>query len=129
MLVYYLPIYFQSVRGTSALMSGVYQLPYVASYAVGCLISGAVVGRTRLVQPTELISTVLATIGAALVYQIDETCSKAWYIGAQIPLGVGLGLGLQVPLITLQGFSKPELAGVMTGGLFGRLCALEIITS
>ena len=106
--------------GTSALTSGVYQLPYVASYALGCLISGAFVGATRHAQPIEMTGALLATLGAALVSQIDENSSKAWYIGSQLPLGLGLGLAIQVPLIAVQGFSDPTLAGVMTGGLFGK---------
>ncbi|KAM0814766.1 hypothetical protein AB5N19_00557 [Seiridium cardinale] len=38
----------------------------------------------------------------------------AWYIGAQIPLGFGVGLANQVPITTLQSFAKPEdLASTM----------------
>ncbi|CAJ2504796.1 Uu.00g121900.m01.CDS01 [Anthostomella pinea] len=117
-ILFFLPIYFQSVKGTSAITSGVYQLPYVVFFALGSLTSGAVIGATRRVQPVELAGALIATLGAALVYQLDTDSSKAWYIGAQVPLGFGLGLGSQVPVTALQGFSRPELAGVMTGGLF-----------
>jgi hypothetical protein len=87
---------------------------------LGCLISGAIVGATRHTQPIEMTGALLATLGAALLYQVNENSSKAWCIGSQLPLGLGLGLGIQVPLIALQGFSDPALAGVMTGGLFGK---------
>lgn len=76
-----MPIYFQSVLGTSALTSGVYQLPYVVFYTLCCLISGAIVGAARHAQPIKMISALLAALGAALLYQVDENSSKAWYIG------------------------------------------------
>jgi MFS transporter, DHA2 family, glioxin efflux transporter len=119
LVLFFLPIYFQSVKGTSAITSGVYQLPYVAFYALGCLISGGVTGTTHLVQPIELVGALLAVLGAALVYEFDVNTSEAWFIGAQVPFGIGLGLGTQIPIIALQGFSKPEHAAVITGALFG----------
>ncbi len=118
-ILFHLPIYFQSVKGTSAITSGVYQLPYVAFFALGSLISGTVIGKTRLLQPIELAGMLVATLGSALLYTLDVDSSKGWYIGAQIPLGVGLGFAYQVPVIAVQGFSKPEHAGIMTGALFG----------
>lgn len=39
-VLFYLPIYFQSVRGDSAIMSGVYTLPFMSFYALGSLLSG-----------------------------------------------------------------------------------------
>ena len=83
------------------------------------MLSGGTIGATRYVQPVELVGALIATMGAALLYTLDTDSSKAWYVGVQIPLGVGLGLGSQVPVTAVQGFSRPEHAGVMTGGLFG----------
>ncbi|KAI1386033.1 permease of the major facilitator superfamily [Hypoxylon trugodes] len=118
LILFNLPIYFQSVKGITAIMSGVYQLPYVAFFALGSMISGGIIGTTRHIMPVELVGALVATLGAALVYTLNADSSKAWYVGAQIPLGIGLGLGSQVPVTALQGFSKTEFAGVMTGGLF-----------
>lgn len=119
MVLFYLPIYFQSIKGTTAITSGVYQLPYVAFFALGSMISGGVIQSTHHLQPIELIGSLIATLGAGLIYNLDIDSSKAWYIGAQIPFGLGIGLGSMVPVTALQGFSKPEHIGAITGALFG----------
>jgi hypothetical protein len=66
-------------------------------------------------QPYELVSALLSTAGAALLYTLELDSSKARDIGPQILLGIGIGLGNQVPMTTLQSFSKPEAVAPTTG--------------
>jgi hypothetical protein len=87
-ILFYLPIYFQSMHGSSAIMSGVYSLPFMAFYTLGAIISGILVGKTHLLQPIELVSGLIAVLGAALIYCIDVGTPKAWWIGAQVPSGL-----------------------------------------
>ncbi|KAF7328185.1 putative permeases of the major facilitator superfamily [Mycena venus] len=114
-VLFYLPIYFQSIHGQSAITSGVNSLPFMALFAVGALLSGFLVGKTRLLQPYELLSGVLSTCGAALFYTLDIDSGKARYLGPQIIFGFGLGLGSQIPMTALQSFSKPEDVASTTG--------------
>ncbi|PIG81873.1 efflux pump antibiotic resistance protein [Aspergillus arachidicola] len=93
-ILFYLPIYFQSVHGSSAIMSGVYSLPFMAFYAFGAIISGILVGKTRLLQPIELVDR------------------------AQVTFGLGIGLGNQVPVTALQGFATPETVAATMGVAF-----------
>lgn len=115
-----MPIYFQSIKGDSAITSGVYTIPFVGLFALGSVLSGAWIGKTRLVQPLEFASPLLTIIGAALLYTMDINTSKAWFIGAQIPLGFGIGLGCQAPVTALQAFSKPTEVAVITGIIFSK---------
>ncbi|OGE53036.1 hypothetical protein PENARI_c008G10861 [Penicillium arizonense] len=117
-ILFYLPIYFQAVHGMSAIKSGVYCLPFMAFYTCGAIVSGMIVGKTRFLQPIEFISGFIAVLGAALIYCIDVDTSKAWYIGAQIPFGLGIGLGNQVPVTALQGFATPETVAATMGVAF-----------
>jgi hypothetical protein len=64
------------------------------------ILGGGISGKTRLLQPIQLVSGIFAVIGAALLYNLDVNSSKAWYIGAQIPLGFGIGFGNQVSIET-----------------------------
>ncbi|KAJ5635558.1 HC-toxin efflux carrier TOXA [Penicillium longicatenatum] len=114
-VLFYLPIYFQSIHGQSAIASGVNSLPFMAFFAAGSMLSGFLIGKTRLLQPYELISGLLATVGAALLYTLDTDSSKARYIGPQVIFGIGIGLGNQVPMTALQSFSKPEHIAPTTG--------------
>ncbi|KAJ7241353.1 putative MFS transporter [Mycena haematopus] len=107
-ILFYLPIYFQSIHGQSAIQSGVNTIPFMATFAAGALLSGYLVGKTRLLQPYELISGLLATAGAALLYTLDADSSKSRYIGPQILVGFGIGLANQIPMTASQGFSKLE---------------------
>lgn len=52
-VMFYLPVYFQSIKGQSAIMSGVYTLPYLAFFAVGAVSSGTLIGKTRYLMPCE----------------------------------------------------------------------------
>lgn len=114
-VMFYLPIYFQSIHGESAIMSGVYTLPFLAFFALGALVSGAAVGKTRHLQPFQLASALLVTAAMALFYTMDIDASKARYIGPQVLFGFGQGLGSQIPMTAVQGFAKPEDVANSTG--------------
>ncbi|KAF7168378.1 hypothetical protein CNMCM5623_001461 [Aspergillus felis] len=114
-VLFYLPIYFQSIHGQSAIASGVNSLPFMAFFAAGSMLSGFLIRKTRLLQPYEFASGLLATVGAALLYTLDVDSSKARYIGPQVIFGIGIGLGNQVPMTALQSFSKPEHIAPTTG--------------
>ncbi|KAH8429264.1 MDR family MFS transporter [Aspergillus melleus] len=117
-ILFYLPIYFQSIHGMSAIQSGVYSLPFMAFYTFGAVLSGILVGKTRLLQPLQLASGLIAILGAALIFCIEVNTPKSWYIGAQIPFGFGIGLGNQVPVTALQGFATPETVAATMGVAF-----------
>lgn len=113
--MFYLPIYFQSIHRQSAITSGVNALPFSAFFALGAMVSGAVIGKTRHLQPYELTSALLTTAGMALIYTLDIGSSKARYIGAEVLFGFGLGFGNQIPMTAIQAFSKPDDVANATG--------------
>lgn len=51
--MFYLSVYFQSIKGQTAIMSGVYTLPYLAFFALGAVSSGTLIGKTRYLMPCE----------------------------------------------------------------------------
>ncbi|EED13803.1 efflux pump antibiotic resistance protein, putative [Talaromyces stipitatus ATCC 10500] len=114
-VLFYLPIYFQSVHGQSAIASGVNTLPFIAFFALGSMMSGGIIGKTRIFQPFLLAGGLLATVGAALLYTVELKSSKARYLGSQVIFGFGIGLGCQVPLMALQSFTSPEDVASVTG--------------
>ncbi|RDW59964.1 hypothetical protein BP6252_13051 [Coleophoma cylindrospora] len=117
-VLFYLPIYFQSVHGQSAITSGVHSLPFLAFLALGAMVSGALIGKTHHLQPYQLASALLMTAGMALLYTLGTDSSEARYIGPQILFGFGLGLGNQIPMTAVQGFSRPEDVANLTGIMF-----------
>ncbi|KAJ5782464.1 hypothetical protein N7457_004238 [Penicillium paradoxum] len=113
--LFYLPIYFQSIHAQSAITSGVNTIPFVALFALGSLLSGFLVSKTGHLQPLQFASGILATAGAALLYTMDIDSNKARYIGPQILLGFGIGLGNQIPMTAYQFFSTLENVQENTG--------------
>jgi hypothetical protein len=126
-ILFYLPIYFQSIHGQSAIMSGVNGLPFLAFFALGAVISGAVIGKTRHLQPFELTSALLTTAGAALLCTMDIDSSQARYIGPQVLFGFGIGIGSQIPMTAVQGFSRPEDVANSTGILISKCLGVYIL--
>lgn len=107
-LVYYLPIFFQSVRGSSAMTSGIQLLPLMLATVVSSVLSGILVTVFGYYTPFLIGSTAFASIGAGLVtlYSIDIPNAK--WIGYQILLGAGVGAGFQIPLTAVQTILSPE---------------------
>lgn len=102
LLVYYLPVWFQAVQGVSAVQSGIRNLPMLLAVVVASIFAGGLVTAIGYYAPFMIAGTVLMSIGAGLLSTFDpETMSGKW-IGYQILFGIGVGLGMQQPMIAVQ---------------------------
>ncbi|ESK95105.1 major facilitator superfamily transporter [Moniliophthora roreri MCA 2997] len=101
-LVYFIPIWFQAIKGTSAVRSGIDNLPMILSVVVSSLISGAIISATGYYSPWMIISSVLASVGAGMISTFEPATSTGKWIGYQIIYGFGIGSGMQQPLMAAQ---------------------------
>ncbi|KAK4191007.1 major facilitator superfamily transporter [Podospora australis] len=108
MTVYYLPLYFQSVDGSTPIMSGVKNLPLILSFTFAMISSGIFITATGLAFAVEIVASALVLIGAGLLYTLGVGTGAGKWIGYQIVGGIGWGLGLQVPIIMSQSSVAPE---------------------
>ena len=108
LLVYYVPIYFQSVKGSSAMTSGLQVLPFMLATVVSSVVVGALVTAVGYYTPFLIISTAIAVIGAGLMTLYSVKISNGKWIGYQIVVGAGIGAGLQIPMTAVQTVLKPE---------------------
>ncbi|PKX94105.1 MDR family MFS transporter [Aspergillus novofumigatus IBT 16806] len=101
-LVYYLPIFFQSVKDSSAMKSGIQLLPLMLATVVSSIVMGGAVTVAGYYTPFLIGSSAIAAIGAGLItmYEIDISTGK--WIGYQIVLGAGVGAGFQIPMTAVQ---------------------------
>lgn len=106
---YYLPEYFQAVRGASATMSGVNMLPSILAQLLGAVGSGRLVGKFGYYLPFSLFSAVLMSIGYGLLATFTPHTSTGKWIGYQILFGFGRGCGLQMPIVAVQNTLPPPL--------------------
>ncbi|KAI1814331.1 MFS general substrate transporter [Poronia punctata] len=102
MAIYFLPLWFQVVRGATPLESGIYTLPFVLSLVVASILSGAFTQKVGYYVPAMIASPSLLAIGQGLMstFRVDEVSSH--WIGFQILAGFGLGLGMQASTLAAQ---------------------------
>ncbi|OAA53910.1 Major facilitator superfamily domain, general substrate transporter [Niveomyces insectorum RCEF 264] len=100
--VYYLPIWFQSVKGASAVSSGLMNLPMLISLVVMSVVSGTLVTVFGYYTPFMLAGTALAATGYGLITTFVPSTGHSRWIGYQIVAGAGVGLGMQQPLMAVQ---------------------------
>lgn len=101
-LIYYLPIWFQAIKGDTAVKSGILTIPLVLSLVVSSIFAGQLTGRTGYYVPQLLFCSVVISIGAGFLttFQVDTGHSK--YIGYQVLYGLGLGAGMQQAAMAAQ---------------------------
>ncbi|KAJ4228257.1 hypothetical protein NW757_014155 [Fusarium falciforme] len=105
-LIYYLPIYFQSIHNVSPIMSGVRNLPFIIAVTIATIVSGASITKTGIYAPILVASAAIATVAGGLIYTLDIGTGSGKWIGYQVLGGLAWGAGLQVPMIGTQGTSR-----------------------
>lgn len=118
-LLYYLPIYFQSVDNVSASESGIRNIPLVLGVAIFTILSGGLISVYGVYVPFLLAGGAIATIGTGLLYTLDIGSPSSHWIGYQALAGIGVGLSIQVPIIANQAFVEvSEMSSVTAVTLF-----------
>ncbi|KAL7908475.1 major facilitator superfamily domain-containing protein [Trichoderma velutinum] len=102
LVLYYIPIYFQSIDNASAQSSGVRNLPLIVAVVISMLCSGAYISATGIAAPIIVAGTALSTICTGLLYTLDIGTPEGKWIGYQVIGGVGWGIASQIPIITVQ---------------------------
>ncbi|EFQ96766.1 hypothetical protein MGYG_08690 [Nannizzia gypsea CBS 118893] len=101
-MLYALPIWFQAVKGTTAVQSGIDTIPMVLSLVVGSILSGSIITATGHYVPWMYVSTVLMSVGAGLTTTFKPDTNHSAWIGYQVLFGFGIGTGLQQASLAAQ---------------------------
>ena len=118
-VIYYLPIYFQSTRNVSASKSGIDNLPLVIGAAILTVSSGGLISAFGHYIPLMIFGSALSAVGTGLIYTLDATGPPSKWIPFQAIAGIGLGLILQIPVIVNQSVVAPsDLSSVSAMTLF-----------
>jgi hypothetical protein len=105
-MAYFLPIWFQAIRGASAVQSGIDILPFMIGIIVCILTGGWATTKIGYYTPFMFAPITLGVAGAALIYTFDIDTSTSKLIGYQILFGVGVGLGIQQAIVAIQAGTK-----------------------
>ncbi|KAK3381230.1 putative efflux pump antibiotic resistance protein [Podospora didyma] len=118
LLLFYLPIYFQSIKGVDAVQSGVDNLPLVIAGCLAIISGGIVVTKTRHVTPFMLAGAAISAICCGLLYTLDEYTPSAKWIGYQILLGVAIAFPFQNALNIVQANTNSDDISTASATLF-----------
>ncbi|RBR09788.1 hypothetical protein FVER53590_13319 [Fusarium verticillioides] len=101
-IVFYIPIWFQAIKGVSAVKSGIMCLPMILSVVIFSLVAGGGVTVIGHYVPFAYASCILTTIGAGLITTFDTDTGHPKWIGYQFLFGAGVGCGIQLGIIASQ---------------------------
>lgn len=100
--IYYLPFYFQAVKGTTAEGSGIRTIPYMVSITIASIAVGGFITTVGVYVPFTWVGSAIFTIGAGMLYSLKVHSSAGQWIGYQILAGAGAGMCVQIPFIAVQ---------------------------
>lgn len=113
----FLPTFMQFVDGVSATVSGLRTLPMVGGLLITSMGSGVLVSRTGRYKIFPVLGTPIMAIGFVLLSQMTAA-TPVWLQSAYLfVLGAGIGLCMQVLVLTVQNTVDFEDLGVATSGV------------
>ncbi|KFY10747.1 hypothetical protein V492_04870 [Pseudogymnoascus sp. VKM F-4246] len=100
--VIYLAIYFQSVKGVSAVQSGIDTIPLLLATSFGAVVGGAAVSHIGYYAPFMLAGPPIMAVGAGLLTTFHVKTPVSQWVGYQVIFGFGCGICMQQPGVAAQ---------------------------
>lgn len=100
--VFYLPFYFQAVRGTSAEGSGIRVIPYLVANIMASLVVAASITRWGYYTPFMYAGAPVFAVGSGLLVLLKANSSTGTWVGYQLLASIGGGACMQIPFISVQ---------------------------
>ncbi|MEO6058415.1 MAG: MDR family MFS transporter [Candidatus Limnocylindria bacterium] len=115
--IIFIPLWFQTVLGSSATQSGYQILPLLAGLIISSVVSGQVISRTGRYRWLIVVAMALVAVGLALMTQLrgDTSLSEMWVW--MVVAGMGIGPSLAAFTIVVQNAAPFAQLGAATGAL------------
>jgi hypothetical protein len=97
-ILYYLPIYFQSIHNSNAINSGVRMLAFILPLTFAAIFQGFALMKLGVVPAFWVLGGSLATVGCGLMYTMDGDTSVGKWIGYQVIVGFAVGWTFEVAI-------------------------------
>ena len=101
-LIFYLPLYFQSIKGVSATKSGIDILPLILSDVISSIVTGGLITVIGCYTPFIICGSIILAIGCGLISTLDVDPSLSKWLSYQLLTGIGSGMSIQVSLVAVQ---------------------------
>jgi MFS family permease len=110
----YVPLFVQGVIGTSATSSGVVLTPLMLGAVTASIASGQWVSRSGKYRPNALVGPIVLTAGMLLLSRMDASTTNGQAARNMVVAGVGLGLMMQVFVLSVQNAVPRQWIGSAT---------------
>ncbi|KAJ3117783.1 hypothetical protein HDU96_005564 [Phlyctochytrium bullatum] len=133
-LVFYAPLWFQVVFGSTATEAGIRIIPLIMGVVIFSILTGVVAGSTGLYMPFLPFGGLVIAVGAGLMSTLDESAPMYKQILYLLISGIGVGACVQTVLLAAQAAVEPELLSVVTANTnfwqtIGAVLGLAIVSS
>lgn len=99
---FFLPLWFQAIKGDNPSQSAIHLLPSLATSVVAMLCYGALVSKLRYIPPWAIAGSLVAGVGSGLCTTLAPNTSVGKWVGFQIITSIGRGVALQAPITAVQ---------------------------
>jgi EmrB/QacA subfamily drug resistance transporter len=110
----FVPLFVQGVIGTSATSSGVVLTPLLLGAVTASFLSGQWVSRSGKTRPNAIAGPIVLTAGMVLLWRMNEHTTNAQAARSMVLAGVGLGLMMQIFVLTVQNAVPRQAMGSAT---------------
>ncbi|KAF2809788.1 putative transporter [Mytilinidion resinicola] len=112
---YYLPEYFQVVKGVGPTASGIRLLPFVGMQTITMITAGTLARFLKYLNPIMIFGTSVLCIASGLFTTLSTFGTNAktsHWVAFQVVQGLGTGSALQIPMILIPSILKDKPADI-----------------
>lgn len=114
-LHYFLPLYFQGVKGFSAVMSGVGLMAIAATLVPMTIVTGVLLTRLGSFRWALWIGWAITTLSTGLLILWDQNTATSRWVPIALVLGIGHGMILTAVIFCVQAYAKDHKDGEAAG--------------
>jgi MFS family permease len=113
----FIPLFIQTVIGSSAARSGAVLTPMMATMVVAAGASGFLVSRRGRYKSFAVFGAIAATVGLFLMSRLNETSSYTAFVLSMVVLGTGLGVTMPIFPLAVQNAVDASQTGMATAAI------------
>lgn len=106
--LYYLPLYYEAVKGLTPILSGVALFPETFTIAPGAFIVGALIARFNAYRWAIWAGWAISCLGLGLLWLLDVDTSTPQWIFMNLVVGIGVGFNYVALGVMLQASTDDE---------------------
>ncbi|KAF4627640.1 hypothetical protein G7Y89_g10514 [Cudoniella acicularis] len=117
-ILFYLAIWFQAIKGITAIESGIRLIPFIISLSVASTLSGFVTSKIGYYVPSMIFASVATSVATGFMTTFNLETNHASWIGFQVLCGLGIGSSRQVAGLAVQVVLPRSDVAIGTAAIF-----------